>query len=439
MVNANLFDYFRKLQDPPQVQDIQPTRAYYNGRMPVYFASPEQMQAEMPNLQMRSPQTDSGALINAAQQLAVLARAGRNGGRGGAVESTMAPVQSGVLGLTSDQTQKMLAMGMEDKQFQAKQAEAQAALDQQAATENARTQIAQQEMQQRALSDAQRHKETLDYHDMVLKNQEKEHSLAERRATLDEKKLDREAKMPKIDPLGTRGSYMSIDPVTGLPTVVYSEADKQYNDASVAHQRRLASGGSDGEGGGDTPGLGESETWFAPDGKTVLGVKVRAGKSSYQFFTNDGRRVGSEQNPQYREIMNADGTRTTVMLPPNSADGIPVQAQGGEDAVPVDPITAAIEKGVPDGLRRDRNAVIPVLNAEIQAGRVDPALAKAYVDGLPGKNWFAAEPNVTTTGPAAPTAPAPAPGAAPAYTLSDEKGPHRIHTLPNGEQVKVRP
>jgi hypothetical protein len=128
--------------------------------------------------------------------------------------------------------------------------------------------------------------------------------------------------------------------------------------------------------------------------------------------------------------MNADGTKTTVMLPPNSADGIPVQAQGAEEAVVIDPITAALEKAMPEAQRKSRALVIPVLNAEIQAGRLDPAVAKAYVDGLSGDwNPFNTEPNVTATGPAAPPA-------VPAAPVAPGGG---VRKLVNGKPAIVYP
>lgn len=141
---------------------------------------------------------------------------------------------------------------------------------QEAIAQQQRQALAQQELQQRAVSDAQRHKETLDYHDMLLKNAEKEQSLADRRMKLDEKK----ASMPKVDPVGTRGSYMMVDPATGIPTYTESEADKKYNAAVLVHQQRMASGGggaSAQQGFYEVPGPnGERTGQYRQKGSTAL-------------------------------------------------------------------------------------------------------------------------------------------------------------------------
>jgi hypothetical protein len=244
MMQQNMFDYFRRLSGQQPETELGPIRAYYGGRYPVVFPNQEQMQSDLPMMQMRDPNTDGGALVNMANQLAVLARRGR-----APQGSTITPVKSGVLGLTPEQTQQMLQMGMKDQQFQAKMAEAQARSDQEAATEAQRTELARQEMVRRGLEEANRHKETLDYHDAILSNQEKEQKLAERRLKLDEAKAEREAKLPKFDPVGTRGSFFTVDPVTGQPTFNQSEYDRQYEAASIGRKNRV--GGEGGGGFGD--------------------------------------------------------------------------------------------------------------------------------------------------------------------------------------------
>jgi len=152
-----------------------------------------------------------------------------------------------------------MAMGPNYQSF-VRQQEAQAAQDmewqqrqRQSAIEQRRMSLAEKAQLAQSQQAALEHADRLAHQDLLLKNQEKEHDLSVRRIKLDEAKAEREkeaALKPKVDAVGTRGSYFVIDPKTGLPTFNQSEHDKQYEQASIAHLNRIGTGGGGADGGG---------------------------------------------------------------------------------------------------------------------------------------------------------------------------------------------
>lgn len=216
------------------------------------------------------------------------------------------------------------------------------------------------------------------------------------------------ANRPKITH-DQHGGTWTTDPVTG-------ESVYTINPEAQANTMKHAAAGGGGGASDDWP-LGTERPWMSEDGKTVLGRLIKMGPKSVQAFTLDGRRIGSEQNPQYRQL--DDGM--TVMLPPGSADGIPVRAP--EQAQP-----KATLAELADDVRGD-TALTDFVAAARAAGYSDAEIQaaantkKIYDDN---SNWpgVGAQKPVSSY-PGAPAAAAPTPTAvAPAIVMGTQNGVH---------------
>lgn len=203
----------------------------------------------------------------------------------------------------------------------------------------------------------------------------------------------RQSRMPKISVDSRTGMAISIDPTTnqvtsyGIPAIQSANAALRQDEL----QKSLAIAAA---------GRAPRETYEYKDaqGNTHKALPNNKGV----IIGPDGVFMGwedltpNENGQQVRPsvITMADGTKVSAL---QQADGTwkQVEIPGVGQGQNADPITSAIERSLPENLWRDRNSVIPVLNAEIQAGRIDPGVAKAYVDELPGVNWIFTEPNVT--------------------------------------------
>jgi hypothetical protein len=144
------------------------------------------------------------------------------------------------------------------------------ALAQQQRETAARQELARQEMQQRALSDAQRHKETLDYHDLVLKNAERQAALDETKAVQDAERLNR----PDVR-VTNDGYIIRTNPDGTVETTV----DQTIRNGLLADEARQAArhGGGGGSGGTSSQGFyevlgpnGESTGQYRQKGSTAL-------------------------------------------------------------------------------------------------------------------------------------------------------------------------
>ncbi len=157
-----------------------------------------------------------------------------------------------------------------------------ATLQRQAESRQQQEAIAQREREStaQALQQEKDRRVRLQVMQQQMKNDEADRKIREQQMALQERQINASieqdqarteaAKRPQVKPLGTGGSYMVTDPLTGEVKYVASEYDRQYQQARLNRESRMGTGGGRDRQAGMVGPNGEEVYWDQRGGWTYI-------------------------------------------------------------------------------------------------------------------------------------------------------------------------